>query len=62
LVKALATEEDGVTHKDYSVADGTVDPEAWYVCTFEGGKVQITYENLGNVEASEDSTDIVIAQ
>jgi hypothetical protein len=34
----------------------------WYTCTFEGGKVRITSNKLGNIDASEDSTDIVIAE
>jgi hypothetical protein len=71
LVKALATyqnddaaadnyteDKDLVgTHVEYKGKAGQ-----WYKCTFDGGKVQITSEKLGNVEASQDSTDIVIAK
>ena len=55
LVKVLADNEDG--RADYKWV-----ASQWYKVKFEGGKVKITSKKLGNVEASEDSTDIVIAE
>ena len=58
LVKVLNTEWNAVTYDNTNLAVG----EKWYTVKFEGGKVKISSTKLGNIEASEDSTDIVIAQ
>ena len=34
----------------------------WYTCTFNWGKIRIESNKLGNIDASENSTDIVIAE
>jgi hypothetical protein len=34
----------------------------WPTYKFDGGKVKISSTKLGNVEATEDSTDILIAE
>jgi hypothetical protein len=58
LVKVISDAEDAVD----GVAPYKGNAEEWYICNFAGGKVKITSNKLGNVDVSEDSTDILIAE